>query len=256
MIVLTSGVLTMFFDGSPADAQFIRPNDRGFMDNSCRKTAGFLNGGIYIMFNKIIYVVLVLFQFLCGCFVLVLNALYTTSKIKETVTAFSSLIAIIFQPALLVAISLALLKFMEAVIPNFIQLCIYNFYYGSFFINLLTLSMAIFPIQFFVFLFLSITELAFYFIHKEELFDKSFTLQYYGTVYILAIISLLAIYASLDSYNADSINFMIFLYGLLFTACMMMTDLYKRFYLSNCIVKNLYINLTGESEKATNIPPK
>ena len=83
-----------------------------------------------------------------------------------------------------------------------------------------------------------------YFVHKEALFNKNFTLQYHGIGYILAIISLVAIYAGLDSYNANSINFILFIYGGLFTACMIITDLYKRLYLSNNVVKGLYEKLT------------
>jgi len=188
--------------------------------------------------------VLLLFQFLCGCFVLAIEAFQMTTKVKNTIMAFSTFIAILFQPVLLVSISLALLSVMEIVIPNFVESCVYHFYYGNILVNTSALIVAFFPMQFFVFLFISITEFGFYFFHKEALFNKNFTLQYHGIGYILAIISLVAIYAGLDSYNANSINFILFIYGGLFTACMIITDLYKRLYLSNNVVKGLYEKLT------------
>ena len=198
------------------------------------------------MLNRVICVVLLLFQFLCGCFFLAFKALHTTRKIHDTITAIGNLIAILFQPALLVTICFALLKLTEVVIPNFVELCAYNFYHGNILINISVLLITIFLIQFLVFFFISITELAFYFLHKEALFYKNFTLQYHGISYILAIISLIAIYASLDSYNANSINIILFIYGSLFTICMIMADLYKMFYLSNNVVKDLYVMIIGQ----------
>lgn len=211
-----------------------------------------IDGGIYIVLNRIICTILLLFQFLCGCFVLGIKAWDTTSKIKDIAMAISTVMAILFQPALLVFISLVLLQLVEVVIPNFVELCVYSFYHGNILFNTSILFIAIFPIQFFVFLFISITELAFYLLHKEALFNKSFAIQYHGVEYILAIISLIAIYTSLDPYNANSTNTLLIIYGSLFTVCMIMADLYKAFYLSNNVVKNLYVKITGQNDKEIN----
>lgn len=49
------------------------------------------------MFNKIIYVVLLLFQFLCGCFVLAIEAFQMTTKVKNTIKCKFNLGEVIYM---------------------------------------------------------------------------------------------------------------------------------------------------------------
>ena len=66
---------------------------------------------------------------------------------------------------------------------------------------------------------------------------------------MMAIISLIAIYTAIDSYNANAINTTLLAYGILIFVCIIITDLYNALYLSQGVVKGIYDNLQNDYQR-------
>lgn len=87
----------------------------------------------------------------------------------------------------------------------------------------------------------SLVELVFRMIHKEVYFIKIFALQNDVHNFVMVVISIAAIYAALDSYNAVLINRGLLCFGLLFFVCMIINWLYNKIYLSEEVVSRVYL---------------
>ena len=66
---------------------------------------------------------------------------------------------------------------------------------------------------------------------------------------MMAIISLIAIYAAIDSHNAITINTMLLAYGILIFICIIITDLYNALFLSQGVIEDIYIDLQNNFKR-------
>lgn len=60
---------------------------------------------------------------------------------------------------------------------------------------------------------------------------------------MMALISLIVIYAAIDSNNSSTINSMLLAYGILIFICIIITDLYHALFISQGVVEDIYNNL-------------
>jgi len=74
---------------------------------------------------------------------------------------------------------------------------------------------------------------------KDE-FKDYFSMQTHAHNYLMAVISLIAIYVAIEPTNALETNTMLFSCGLVLFICMMATDLYKALFLKNNVVKDIH----------------
>ena len=88
----------------------------------------------------------------------------------------------------------------------------------------------------------SLIELIYRIRFKNGDYNTFFSIQKTAHNYMMAIISLIAIYAAIDSYNATTINTMLLAYGILIFICIIITDLYHALFLSQGIVEEIYNN--------------
>ena len=86
----------------------------------------------------------------------------------------------------------------------------------------------------------SLIEFLFRIKYKNGDFNTFFSIQKTAHNYMMAIISLIAIYAAIDSYNATTINTLLLAYGILIFICIIITDLYHALFLSQGVVEDIY----------------
>ena len=191
------------------------------------------------MINKIKNLFIFLFFFIVSCIKLLVSTFFSILELKDAVSDGTVWFAIFYQPFLvLIVVTLFVDK---------IDLLLYNFLNGQGnFISALFLSIELIAI---VLLINSLIELLFRIQYKNSDFKTFFSIQKYAHNYMMAIISLIAIYAAIDSYNATTINTMLLTYGILIFVCMIITDLYNALFLSQGIVEDIYNDLQNKYKR-------
>lgn len=191
------------------------------------------------MINKIKNLFIFLFFFIVSCIKLLVSTFFSILSLNDAVSDGTVWFAIFYQPLLvLIVVTLFVDK---------IDLLLYNFLNGQGnFISALFLSIQLIAI---VLLINSLIELLFRILYKNSDFKTFFSIQKYAHNYMMAIISLIAIYAAIDSYNATTINTMLLTYGILIFVCMIITDLYNALFLSQGIVEDIYNDLQNKYKR-------
>lgn len=154
----------------------------------------------------------------------------------------SPLFILLYQP-----LSLALIFFLFS---RKIDSMVYGFIIGQG--NLAEAALLIFFIIAFMLFIYAFVELLLRFICKDIDYDKLFLLQKYANSYIMAIISLIAIYTAIDSVNAKEINSMLLTIGIIFFICTLITDVYNELFFKPKIVKTIYDNMRKQSTCSSN----
>lgn len=66
---------------------------------------------------------------------------------------------------------------------------------------------------------------------------------------MMTLVSLIAIYAAIDTSNATIINTTLLAYGILIFICIIITDLYDVLFLSQGVVKDIHIDFINKYER-------
>ena len=159
---------------------------------------------------------------------------------------FEIIIAILYQPLLIIITTLFFSKPITKVINDFFigqGNIIYAILLGLVLITSILLLNAFF-------------ELFYRIINKGISFETFFNIHKYAHNYIIAIISLLAIYFAINTSNAKEYNIMLLVYGILFFICMIITDIYKEIFLDNKFIIDIYNELYEQYNTAKNKMPK
>lgn len=160
---------------------------------------------------------------------------------------FEIIIAILYQPLLIIITTLIFSQPIEKVINNFF-IGQGNIVYAIL-LSLVLITSILLLNAFF--------ELFYRIINKGMRFETFFKIQKYAHNYIIAIISLLAIYFAINTSNAKEYNIILLVYGILFFICMIITDVYKEFFLDNSFIENIYNELYEQyNTKKIELPQK
>ena len=182
------------------------------------------------MLNKIKNLFIFLFSFIVSCIKLLINTLFSILRLNDAISDGSVWFAILYQPFLVLIV--------VALFVDKIDLLLYNFLNGQGdIISTLFLVIVLITI---ILLINSLIELLFRIKYKNGDFNTFFSIQKTAHNYMMAIISLIAIYAAIDSYNATTINTMLLAYGILIFICIIITDLYHALFLSQGVVEDIY----------------
>ena len=191
------------------------------------------------MTNKLKNLFIFLFFFLVSCVKLLLNSIFSIFRLNDSISDGSVWFAIFYQP-FLVLIVLAL--FVDK-----IDLLLYNFLNGQG--DIFSALLLIIVLIIIILLINSLIELLFRILYKNGDFNTFFSIQKTAHNYMMAIISLIAIYAAIDSHNATTINTMLLTYGILIFVCIIITDLYNALFLSQGIVEEIYNELLSKYKR-------
>lgn len=170
-----------------------------------------------------------IFFFIISCIKLLLNSIFAVIRVKDALTDSTYWFAVLYQPFLL----LILLAFFANKIDNIINSIMIgqaNFVYIIFLLFIL-ISLTLFIN--------AIIELIYRIRYSDDFYTHLFSLQQHAYNYMMAIISLTAIYAAIDAINADEINTMLLAFGILIFICIAITDLYKALFISQDVVKDI-----------------
>lgn len=191
------------------------------------------------MINKIKNLFIFLFFFVVSCIKLLVNTLFSILRLNDTISDGTVWFAIFYQPFLVLIV--------VALFVDKIDLLLYNFLNGQGdIISALFLSIVLITI---VLLINSLIELLFRILYKNGDFKSFFSIQKYAHNYMMTIISLIAIYAAIDSYSATTINTMILAYGIVIFVCIIITDLYNALFLSQGVVEDIYNDLQNNYKR-------
>lgn len=130
---------------------------------------------------------------------------------------------------------------------NKIDLLLYDFLNGQG--NIFSALLLIIVLIIIILLINSLIELLFRILYKNGDFNTFFSIQKTAHNYMMAIISLIAIYAAIDSHNATTINTMLLTCGILIFVCIIITDLYNALFLSQGIVEEIYNELLSKYKR-------
>ena len=191
------------------------------------------------MTNKLKNLFIFLFFFLVSCIKLLLNSIFSIFRLNDAISDGSVWFAIFYQP-FLVLIVLELFA-------NKIDLLLYDFLNGQG--NIFSALLLIIVLIIIILLINSLIELLFRILHKNGDFNTFFSIQKTAHNYMMAIISLIAIYAAIDSHNATTINTMLLTCGILIFVCIIITDLYNALFLSQGIVEEIYNELLSKYKR-------
>lgn len=185
------------------------------------------------MANKIKNAFIFIILFVASCIELLIASLFSIFRIKDSITDGLIWFAIFYQMFLIV-ITISLFS-------TRINALIYDYINGQGdLVATIMLSVILIAIILFI---NALIEFIFRLRHKGDTFDTLFSLQKSGHNYMMTIISLMAIYAAIDSYHANEINTMLLTFGILIFICIIITDLYNALFLSQDIVKDICSNL-------------
>lgn len=191
------------------------------------------------MTNKLKNLFILLFFFLVSCIKLLLNSIFSIFRLNDAISDGSVWFAIFYQP-FLVLIVLELFA-------NKIDLLLYDFLNGQG--NIFSALLLIIVLIIIILLINSLIELLFRILYKNGDFNTFFSIQKTAHNYMMAIISLIAIYAAIDSHNATTINTMLLTCGILIFVCIIITDLYNALFLSQGIVEEIYNELLSKYKR-------
>lgn len=170
-----------------------------------------------------------IFFFIISCIKLLLDSVFAVIRVKDALTDGTYWFAVLYQPFLLLILMAFFAEKIDGII-NSIMVGEANFVYIIF---LLFILIAL------IFFINTIIEFIYRIRYSDDFFTRFFSLQQHAHNYMMAIISLTAIYAAIDAINADEINTMLLVFGILIFICIAITDLYKTLFISQDVVKNI-----------------
>lgn len=183
------------------------------------------------MTTKIKNIISYLFLFIISCVKLFISSIFAAFKVKDAITNGAVWFSIFYQPFLILILMAYFAKKIDSIIYTFIN------GQGDWEYTII-LSLIIIVIILFA---NAIIELFFRIKFSDEFFVEMFSLQQHAHNYMMAIISLTAIYAAIDTSSADELNTMLLVFGILIFACIAITDLYKALFINQNIVKDIYL---------------
>ncbi len=181
------------------------------------------------IFNSLLFVILLL----VSCFKLAFYSLFSFFEFEESTMNGYILFAIIYQPVLIIIICYLFAPQIASLIYDF-------FNKQGNILEAIILCIGLIAIILFA---NALIELLFRIICKEINFETFFSAQKKSHDYIMALISLIAIYAAIKSNGAFILNTMLLAYGIIIFICIFITDLYKKLFLEQSIVKRIYSEL-------------
>lgn len=170
-----------------------------------------------------------IFFFIISCIKLFLNSIFAVIRVKDALTDGTYWFAVFYQPFLL----LILIAFFIDKIDNIIISIMIG---QADIFNIILVSFILIALTFFI---NAIIEFVYRLKYSDEFYTRFFSLQQHAHNYMMAIISLTAIYAAIDAINADEINTMLLAFGILIFACIAITDIYKALFISQNVVKDI-----------------
>lgn len=191
------------------------------------------------MTNKLKNLFIFLFFFLVSCIKLLLNSIFSIFRLNDAISDGSVWFAIFYQPFLVLIVL--------EIFANKIDLLLYDFLNGQG--NIFSALLLIIVLIIIILLINSLIELLFRILYKNGDFNTFFSIQKTAHNYMMAIISLIAIYAAIDSHNATTINTMLLTCGILIFVCIIITDLYNALFLSQGIVEEIYNELLSKYKR-------
>lgn len=194
------------------------------------------------MIKKVKNMFTFLFFFVISCGKLIINVLCFFLRIKDIISDGVNWVAFLYQPFLvMVVIALFIRK---------LDILLYGFLKGQG--NVVNMLLQIIVIVGIILLVNSFIELLFRIICKNKDFAKFFSVQKNAYNYMMAIISLIAIYTAINSNNATEINTILLALGILIFFCIIITDLYQFFFLSQEVVEKIVKDLQKKYEQHKN----
>lgn len=182
------------------------------------------------MLNKIKNIFIFLFFFIFACIKLLINALFAILRLNDAISDGLVWFAIFYQPFLVLIVVVLFVDKIDLLLCNFLN--------GQG--DIIPTLFQVIVLITIILLINSIIELIFRIKYKKRDFKSFFSIQKTAHNYMMAIISLIAIYAAIDSYNATTINTMLLAYGILIFICIIITDLYHVLFLSQGVVEDIY----------------
>lgn len=183
------------------------------------------------MIIKIKNIFIFLFFFVGSCVKLIINTLISVYNLNDVIFVGSAWFAAFYQPFIVLITGSLFAKKIDVVLNNFLN--------GEF--DIISAFLLGIILIFIILLINALVELVFRIRYKNQGFDTFFSIQKNAHAYMMTIISLIAIYAAIDSHNANEINTMLLTCGILIFICIIITDLYKVVFLSQGIVEGVYM---------------
>ena len=185
------------------------------------------------MVNRIKNIFVFLAFFVVAIFRLLINSFFALKKIKDALSDGAFVLIPFYQSLIILIVTLLYTLPIAQVLSSFIE------GHGDTMFAIL-LTFAIIGTILFI---NALLELLFRLFARKHTFKSYFSKQKQAHNYIMSIISLFAIYATIDTTHADEINIMLLTFGILIFICIVITDLYDSLFLSQNVVKKIYINL-------------
>lgn len=189
--------------------------------------------------NKIENMLIFIFLFIVSCLKLLLNSVFAVIRVKDALTDGSYWFAVLYQPFLLLILM--------ALFMGKIDTLIYSLISGE--ANIVYIILFLFILIALTLFINAIIEFILRIKHSDSFYKQFFSIQQLGHNYMMAIISLTAIYAAIDAKNADKINTMLLAFGILIFICIAITDLYKALFISQGVVKNICIQFKDQYDR-------
>ncbi len=177
-----------------------------------------------------------IFLLIVSCLKLLLNSVFAVIRIKDAITDGSYWFAVLYQPFLLL---LLMVLFVDK-----IDKIIYSIMIGQAdFLYIILLSFILIALTLFI---NAIIEFICRIRYSDVFYSRFFSIQQHAHNYMMAIISITAIYAAIDAKNAKEINTMLLAFGILIFVCIAITDLYKALFISQNVVKDICIQFEDQ----------
>ena len=190
------------------------------------------NIGGHLWKKKFNNLILFLISFIVSFIKLGIKTIFAIFKLKDAISDGSVWFAIFYQPFLVIIV--------VALFAEKIDSLLFNFLNGQG--DIIATLLLVVGLIAIILLINSLIELIYRIRFKNGDYNTFFSIQKTAHNYMMAIISLIAIYAAIDSYNATTINTMLLAYGILIFICIIITDLYHALFLSQGIVEEIYNN--------------
>lgn len=185
------------------------------------------------MLNAIKNVGLFIVCFIVAIIKLIINSFFAVKRITDVLSDITIILVPFYQPLIILVTALFFADKIDQILSDFIL------GEGDLMFAIIIAFLMIGTILFIN----AMIEFLFRIFAKVHDFNDIFSMQQQSHNYIMAIISLMAIYAAIDTSHASQINILLLTFGILIFICIVITDLYKALFLSNDIVKDIYDNL-------------
>ena len=193
-----------------------------------------------ILMKTKIYNLFVFFILLTISFVrLIKDTLFSVLRLKDIVSDSLFWLAIFYQPFLVMIVF--------ALFSDKMGILLYDFLNGK--EDGVSVIVLIFSIIFIILLINAVVELLFRIRYENQDYNAFFSIQKNSYNYMMTLVSLIAIYAAIDTSNATIINTTLLAYGILIFICIIITDLYDVLFLSQGVVKDIHIDFINKYER-------